>query len=137
MSRASRGAPRPGSAASHPSTTEVGMSESSEALAQPIAEPPPQAAAPSGIFDAVREALRGGRRDFTEGSLGRAIVVLAIPMVLETFMESVFAICDVFFVSRLGADAIATVGLTESMLALIYTIAMGLGIGVMATVARR
>lgn len=113
------------------------MSESSEALAQPIAEPPPHAAAPSGILDAVREALRGGRRDFTEGSLGRAIVVLAIPMVLETFMESVFAICDVFFVSRLGADAIATVGLTESVITTIYAVAIGLSIGATATVARR
>ena len=113
------------------------MSEPSEALPPPIAEPRTGQAPSSGLFDAVRESLRGGRRDFTEGSLGRAIVVLAIPMVLETFMESVFAICDVFFVSRLGADAIATVGLTESLITTIYAVAIGLAIGATATVARR
>jgi MATE family, multidrug efflux pump len=86
----------------------------------------------------VRDALRGGHHyDYTSGAIGRAIILLAVPMVMEMVMESVFAVVDVFFVSRLGADAVATVGLTESMLALIYTIAMGLGIGVMATVARR
>ena len=89
------------------------------------------------IWGAVREALRGSRRDYTEGSIGRAILILAIPMVLEMVMESVFVVCDVFFVSKLGADAVATVGLTESMLAIVYTIAMGLSIGVTATVARR
>ena len=85
----------------------------------------------------VRDALRGVHHDYTSGPLGRAIILLAVPMVMEMIMESVFAVVDVFFVSRLGADAIATVGLTESMLALIYTVAMGLSIGVMATVARR
>ena len=90
-----------------------------------------------GVWDAVREALRGSQRDYTEGSIGRAIFVLAIPMVLEMVMESVFVVCDVFFVSKLGADAVATVGLTESMLAIVYTLAMGLSIAVTATVARR
>lgn len=85
----------------------------------------------------MRDALRGGHHDYTSTPLGRAIMLLAIPMVMEMIMESVFAVVDVFFVSRLGPDAVATVGLTESMLALIYTVAMGLGIGVMATVARR
>jgi len=89
------------------------------------------------IWGAVREALRGSRRNYTEGSIGRAILILAIPMVLEMVMESVFVVCDVFFVSQLGPDAVATVGLTESMLAIVYTIAMGLSIGVTATVARR
>jgi len=89
------------------------------------------------IWGAVREALRGSRRNYTEGSIGRAILILAIPMVLEMVMESVFVVCDVFFVSKLGPDAVATVGLTESMLAIVYTIAMGLSIGVTATVARR
>ena len=85
----------------------------------------------------MREALRGSRRDYTQGSVGRAILVLSIPMVLEMVMESVFAVVDVFFVSRLGADAVATVGLTESMLAIVYTVAIGLSIGATATVARR
>src|SRR5947209_7871996 len=86
---------------------------------------------------AISEALRGSHIDYTEGPIGRAILLLAIPMVLETVLESVFAVTDVFFVSRLGPDAIATVGLTESMLTLIYALAMGLGIGATATVARR
>ena len=89
------------------------------------------------IWGAVREALRGSQRNYTEGSIGRAIFILAIPMVLEMVMESVFVVCDVFFVSKLGPDAVATVGLTESMLAIVYTVAMGLSIGVTATVARR
>ena len=89
------------------------------------------------IWHAVGEALRGSRRNYTEGPIGRAILVLAIPMVLEMAMESIFVICDVFFVARLGADAVATVGLTESLMAIIYTLAMGLSIGVSATVARR
>src|SRR5215207_2709575 len=90
-----------------------------------------------GIWGAVREALRGSHRDYTQGPIGRAILVLAIPMVLEMAMESIFVVCDVFFVSKLGADAVATVGLTESMMAIVYTLAMGLSIGVSATVARR
>jgi putative MATE family efflux protein len=89
------------------------------------------------FWGAVREALRGSQRDYTQGSIGRAILVLAIPMVLEMVMESVFVVCDVFFVSKLGPDAVATVGLTESMLAIVYTLAMGLSIGATATVARR
>ncbi|MDP1859904.1 MAG: MATE family efflux transporter [Gemmatimonadaceae bacterium] len=90
-----------------------------------------------GYRSAVREALRGSQRDYTKGPIGRAILVLAIPMVLEMSMESVFAVVDVFFVSRLGPQAIATVGLTESLLTIVYTIAMGLGIGATAMVARR
>jgi putative MATE family efflux protein len=90
-----------------------------------------------GLWAAVREAVRGSRQDYTEGPIGRAILLLAIPMVLEMVMESIFAVVDVFFVSKLGAAAVATVGLTESMLALVYTVAMGLGIGLTATVARR
>ena len=85
----------------------------------------------------VKEALRGSKRDFTDGPIGPAIVVLAIPMVMEMCMESLFAVVDVFFVARLGADAVATVGLTESMLAIVYTVAIALCIGATATVARR
>jgi putative MATE family efflux protein len=89
------------------------------------------------FWDAIREALRGSHRDYTEGAVPRAILILAIPMVLEMVMESVFAVCDVFFVSKLGASAIATVSLTESWIVLIYALAMGVGIAASATVARR
>ena len=94
-------------------------------------------AAPSGFWTTIRQALRGAHFDYTDGPIGHAILLLAVPMVLETVLESVFAVVDVFFVSRLGADAVATVGLTESMMVLVYTLAMGLGIGATATVARR
>jgi putative MATE family efflux protein len=85
----------------------------------------------------VGDALRGRTGDLARGPLGTAIVLLAVPMVLEMLMESVFAVVDIFFVSRLGADAVAAVGLTESFLGLIYTVAAGLSIGVTAIVARR
>jgi putative MATE family efflux protein len=83
------------------------------------------------------DALRGRAGDPARDPIGRAIVLLAVPMVLEMAMESVFAVVDIFFVSRLGAAAVAAVGLTESLLTVIYTIAAGLSIGVTAIVARR
>src|SRR2546429_5219229 len=101
---------------------------------RPAAGAPP---APYTLWSVVRDAVRGVPHDYTAGSLGRGIVLLAIPMVLEMAMESIFAVVDVFWVSRLGPDAVATVGLTESILTLVYTAAMGLSIGVAAVVARR
>jgi putative MATE family efflux protein len=85
----------------------------------------------------LKEALLGTHEDFTEGSLNRAIVLLAIPMILEMAMESLFGIVDVFFVSRLGSNAVATVGLTESLLTLVFGVAIGLSIATTAFVARR
>jgi len=85
----------------------------------------------------VREALTGSDQDFTQGPINRAIVLLAIPMMLEMLMESVFAIVDIFFVSRLGADAIATLGITEAVITLLYAVAIGLSMAVTALVARR
>jgi len=81
--------------------------------------------------------LRGSHRDLTEAPLGRAIFVLAVPMVLEMVMESVFAVTDIFFVGRLGAEAQATVGLTETMETMVYALAFGLSIGATSLVARR
>jgi putative MATE family efflux protein len=85
----------------------------------------------------LKEALFGTHQDFTEGDLRRGIVLLAIPMILEMAMESLFGVVDVFFVSRLGADAVATVGLTESLLTLVFGVAIGLSISTTAFVARR
>src|SRR5688572_17812128 len=98
----------------------------------------PSAETENNSFTSVlREALVGTSRDFTKGSIPAALIILAIPMILEMSMESLFAIVDTFFVSRLGADSIAVVGLTESILVLAYAVAIGLSIGATATVARR
>src|SRR5215831_5880475 len=88
-------------------------------------------------WNAILEAIRGSQQDFTEGNLRRAIILLAIPMVLEMVMESLFAIVDVFWVAQLGANAIATVGLSESILILVYCGAMRLSMTTTAMIARR
>ena len=85
----------------------------------------------------LQGSVRGSDRDYTVGPVGSALVLLSVPMVLEMAMESLFAVVDVFFVARVSADAVATVGVTESMLTIVYTVAMGLGIGATAVVARR
>jgi putative MATE family efflux protein len=89
------------------------------------------------LWSSIREALRGSHQDYTSGDLNRAILLLAIPMVLEMVLESLFAIVDVFFVGRIGANAVATVGLTESLLSLVFAVAMGLSLSTTAMVARR
>src|SRR5215469_6248514 len=89
------------------------------------------------FWGSVCEALRGSHQDFTTGSLNRAILLLAIPMVLEMVLESLFAVVDVFWVGQLGADAVATVGLTESLLSLVFAVGLGLSLSTTAMVARR
>src|SRR6202140_4421523 len=89
------------------------------------------------LWSSLAEAVRGSHQDYTTGSLNRAILLLAVPMVLEMVLESLFGVVDVFWVGRLGANAVATVGLTESMLTLVFSVAMGLSLSTTAMVARR
>src|SRR6202050_2704595 len=89
------------------------------------------------LWASLVEAVRGSHQDYTTGSLNRAILLLAVPMVLEMVLESLFAVVDIFWVGRLGANATATVGLTESMLTLVFSVAMGLSLSTTAMVARR
>ena len=90
-----------------------------------------------GIWVAIRDSFHGRQRDYTTGSIGRAVALLAVPMVLEMAMQSLFAVVDVFFVARLGPEAVAILGLTDSLLALVFSVAIGLCIGTTAMVARR
>jgi putative MATE family efflux protein len=89
------------------------------------------------FWRSVRSALRGEHHDYTSAPLNRAVLLLAVPMVLEMIMESLFAVVDVFWVSRLGKEAIAVVGLTESVMSLIYAVAIGISFAATAIVARR
>jgi putative MATE family efflux protein len=89
------------------------------------------------FWRSVGQALRGEHHDYTTEHLPRAVLLLAVPMVLEMVMESLFAVVDVFFVSRLGKEAVAVVGITESVMTLIYAVAIGISIAATAIVARR
>ena len=100
-------------------------------------DPPAQPSTQPSVWRDVRDAIRGAEHDYTQGPIGRAIFLLAVPMVLEMSMESIFAVVDAWYVGRLGPAAVATIGLTESLMVVIYTVAMGLSIGVTATVSRR
>jgi putative MATE family efflux protein len=90
-----------------------------------------------GLLASLREAIAGSDRDFTEGSIGRAIFMLSVPMVLEMCMESLFGVVDIFFVAKLGKEAMAAAALTESTLTILFAIAMGLSMGTTAIIARR
>jgi len=89
------------------------------------------------LWSLIRRSLRGDQYDYTQGSIRHAIILLAIPMILELSLESVFAVVDMFFVGKLGENAIATVGLTESVVAIVYSIAIGLSTAATAMVSRR
>jgi putative MATE family efflux protein len=92
---------------------------------------------PQSVWATFREAVRGSHQDYTEAPIGRAVILLSVPMVLEMMMESVFLLVDTFFVGKLGANAVAVVGVTESLMIMVYAVAMGLAIGAAAVVARR
>ncbi|RKG89377.1 MATE family efflux transporter [Corallococcus sp. CA049B] len=113
---------------------ETPLADSHAQAPEPVAS---RDAVNKGLWALMKEALHGTEQDLTQLPLGRAIFLLAVPMVLEMCMESVFAVVDVAFVGRLGAEAVATVGLTEGILTIIYAAGMGLSIGATAMVARR
>ena len=89
------------------------------------------------LFQLFKQAIRGDIKDFTTGSIDKAIFLLAIPMILEMVLESVFALVDIYFVNKISSQASATVGLTEAALTILYSVAWGLAMGIMALVARR
>jgi len=89
------------------------------------------------IFDTIREAINGSEKDFTSGNINRAIILLSIPMILEMVLESLFAVADAFFVAKISKEAVATIGLTESVVTLIYSIGIGLSMAATAMIARR
>ncbi|HEY0670606.1 MAG TPA: MATE family efflux transporter, partial [Sphingobacteriaceae bacterium] len=101
-------------------------------MAGPAAELPK-----SSMWNELKNAIRGTEADYTEIGMKKAIFLLAVPMILELIMESTFAVVDIYFVGKLGASAVATVGLTETYLFLLYSVAMGLATAVTAIIARR
>ena len=103
----------------------------------PSPDTPTADIASQSLWASLRDAIRGTNADYTRIPLRRAVFLLAVPMVLELVLESTFAVVDIFFVGKLGASAVATVGLTETYLFLLYSIAMGLAMGVTALIARR
>jgi len=109
----------------------------SDAMCSPVTVEPPTVRRPADVWRLLRDAIRGAPLDLTTAPIGKALVMLAIPMIMEMIMESIFAVVDVFWVAHLGAGAVAAVGLTESMMMILYAVAMGVSIGVMALVARR
>jgi putative MATE family efflux protein len=103
-----------------------------DAVADEVLKPPPES-----VWQGIKDAIRGTEADYTKISLNKAILLLSIPMIIELVMESTFALVDIYFVGKLGPSAVAAVGLTESFLFLLYSIAMGLSMGVTAIIARR
>ena len=91
----------------------------------------------SQFFKYLKIAVTGKEQEFTSGSIRRAVFMLSVPMILEMMMESVFAVVDIFFVSKISVNAVATIGLTESVITLVYAIAIGLSMAATAVVARR
>jgi putative MATE family efflux protein len=102
-----------------------------------IAEKKPVATKKANIWQQLKNAIRGTEEDYTQIGIKKAIFLLAVPMILELVMESTFAVVDIYFVGKLGPSAVATVGLTETYLFLLYSLAMGLATAVTATIARR
>lgn len=109
------------------------METENKNIAPEVAPPLP----PASTWEALKDAIGGSEADYTQIGLGRAIFLLAVPMILELVMESAFAIVDIYFVGKLGPSAVATVGLTETYLYLLYSLAMGLAMAVTAIIARR
>src|SRR5215467_2004200 len=92
---------------------------------------------PRSLWSSLVESVRGSHQDYTIGSLNRAILLLAVPLVLEMVLGSLFAVVHVFWVGRLGANAVATFGLTESMLSIVFSVAIGLSLSTTAMIAQR
>ncbi len=106
-------------------------------MKEQIEQASPETATHHGFWATLREAVAGSEQNFTEGSIGRAIFLLSVPMVLEMAMESLFGIVNIFWVGKLGKDQTAAIGITESLLTIVFTVAMGLSMGTTAMVARR